>query len=84
MAYRLRVEEETRDHDIWGSLVDVEVTDEGEELGILEILERHLQRPAKVFHDEKELPEPALVRAKALREKGVKGKKRSEKKRRRR
>jgi len=82
MAYRLRIEEKA-DHDIWGSLVDLEVADESEELGILEILERHLQRPARVFHDEKELPEPAL-RAKALREKGVKSKKRGEKKRRRR
>jgi len=83
MAYRLRVEEETRDHDIWGLLVDLDVADEGEELFILETLEKHLGRPARVFHDEKELPE-ALERAKALREKGVKGKKRGIKEKRRR
>jgi len=82
--FRLKIEEETLNHDIWGSSVDLEVEDEAEELGILEVLEKHLIRPAKVFHDDKELPESALERAKGLRQKGVKGKKRSEKKRRRR
>jgi len=81
---RLRVEEENLNHDIWGLLVDVSIENESEELGILEVLERHLQRPTKVFHDEKELLESAVERAKGLKQKGVRGKKRGVKERRRR
>jgi len=76
MAYRLRIEEEPLDHSVWGLSVDVEVKNEAEELGILEVLEKHLERPARVFHGGEELPEPALERAEGLRRRGIEGKRR--------
>jgi len=84
MGYRLRVEEDNLNHAVWGNLVDLEIKDEAEELGILEILEKYLQRPAKVFHDERELLEKASERAKSLRDKGVTSKKRGMRRKRRR
>jgi len=76
---RLRVEEDSLDHDVWGSLIDVEVKDESEELAILEFANRYVKREHKIFHRGEDIKKTIAERVKELKDKGVKGKKRGEK-----
>jgi len=79
MAYKLRIEEKEIAHAIWGSLIDVEVKDESEELAILEFANRYITREHTIFHNGEDIKKTITERMKELKDKGVEGKKRGEK-----
>jgi hypothetical protein len=71
---RLTIEEEPIAHAVWGSFIDVEVADEGEELAVLELAERFIKRRHSLKHDGEEVSKTVAERVRELRGKGVFGK----------
>jgi len=75
---RLRIEEESIAHAVWGNLIDVEVKDEPEELAVLEFANRYMKRVHKIYHHGKDIKKTITERIKELKDKGVRGRKRGE------
>ena len=73
---RLRIEEDSLDHDVWGNLIDVEVADEGEELIVLEVAKKYVSRRHRVMHDGKPIGKTIAERIRELKERGVKKRRR--------
>ena len=73
---RLTIIEKNFDHDVWGNHIDLEVSDEDEELYILEIADRHIKRLHRILKDGKDLRKSIKERIDELRRKGRKPKKR--------
>ncbi|RLG81213.1 MAG: hypothetical protein DRO09_02175 [Thermoprotei archaeon] len=75
---RVRVEEEPLDHDVWGSLVDVDVRDEGEALSVLEGVARYVGRGHRVAVGGKRLRKRLEEIIDEMKRKGVKPRRRGE------
>jgi len=73
---RLRIEEVSIVRAIWGSLIDVEIKDESEEVAILEFANRYIARPHKIVQNGRDIGKTIAERLEELKDKGVKGRKR--------